>query len=1063
MRKFVLVLAFAFAALWICLAGNAWAQVQITSGNIQGSVVDEKGGAVTDASVEARNLDTNLSKIVATDSEGRFSFLSLPPGNYTVTIAKTGFATVVQTGATLTVGQVLSLPVTMKVSATQEKIEVSAEAEVIDTVSTSSSSTLNETAVSETPILGRKFEDLLSLTPGVGIVQGPDGDEINFNGQRGIFNNVSLDGGDYNNGFFGEQMGGQRAAIDITLDAVKEFQVVASGANAEFGRTAGGVVNVITKSGTNDIHGSLFYYQRLEALASATSDGKPLDGFKREQFGGTMGGPIVKNKLFFFGSGEGVREDLNRSNLSVPIGTPCAVTNPVFNSNITEAQIKASSDCQRQVLLNFMKTNFNQDDSLPVSHQVRNAAVFGRADYNLSPKNQIFASYNFDWSKNTNQTFDVPTYGTTANGIEGPSKIQAINTNWFTTISPTKLNEAHFTYSRENRPRITIDPSSVPDTGIGFSPSFRFGQPFFLEPKVDEIFWHTDARDNFSFTRGAHTIKFGGEYLHSVNTQVFRGFFSGRYLFDSVVGFLRYASPSSLGIGFGPTMEECKSGAFTDQSLLTPPLDPVTHKRASAATCPDGSLASGGPLLFYLQHGPTTAGETLDSSGASSIANNEYALFIQDTWKVTRTLTLNYGLRWEAQIFPDPTIAPSATAYGSNLSNPAFPSTGFLPNQKKMFQPRIGFAWDIRGNGKSALRASWGIFNARQNMLTQVGAITTNGVQQQSIFASSCVDAPKCDLFNTATFGAAPIYPNTVPIPTLAPGTFPFQPGVTMFSKSYANPRIYAVNVAYEQQLVHNMSAYVDFDWSMGVHLTRFEDPNSAKSGFSIPPTLNSDTVNYTGNAPFSNLGSITNTTSDARSLYRGVTFGVRERLSDKLQLEGNYTYSQDWDDDSNERDPFTFRYANFYNLAAEYAPSDRDQRHRFNFYTYAKLPAGFDTDVRMQSHSAQPITDNPAGAGTGAPCSIDNSVHRFVNGVDCGRNHLRKDNAFFSFDLALDRPFHIGERMRIIPKLEVFNLFNNKNNVNPLSAPALFDFNGFLRVGVGDPRQAQLSARFEF
>jgi carboxypeptidase family protein len=1060
MRRFLVALAFAFSCF--CLAGNALAQVQISSGSIQGTVVDEKGGAVADASVEARNLDTNLLKNIMTDSEGRFAFLSLPPGRYTITISKTGFATIAQTGATLTVGQAMSLPVTMKVSSTQEKIEVSAAPDTVDTTSTASSATLDEIAVSETPILGRKFEDLLTLTPGVSIVQGPDGDEINFNGQRGIFNNISLDGGDYNNGFFGEQMGGQRAAIDITLDAVKEFQVVASGANAEFGRTAGGVVNVITKSGTNDVHGTVFYYQRLEALSSATSDGKPLDGFKRNQFGGTVGGPIVKDKLFFFGSGEGVREDLNRSNLSAPIGTACGVSNPVFHSNITDAQIGASPDCQRLVLLSFVKTNFNEDDSLPVSHLVRNAAAFGRTDYNLSDKNQLSASYNFDWSKNTNQTFDVPTYGTTANGIEGPSKIQAINTNWFTTVSPSKLNEAHFTYSRENRPRLATNPSSVPDTGIGFAPSFRFGQPFFLEPGVDEVFWHTDARDNFSINHGAHTIKFGGEWLHSVNTQVFRGFFNGRYLFDSPVGFLHYASPSSLGTGYGPTTEGCVSGAFTDQSLLTRPVDPITLK--PTATCPDGTKATGGPLLFYLQHGPTTIGQSLDSSGASSIANNEYALFVQDTWKVTSRFTLNYGLRWEAQIFPNPTLAPSLTAYGTNLPSPAFPSTGYLPNQKKMFQPRVGFAWDIRGNGKSALRASWGIFNARQNMLTQVGALTTNGVQQQSNFASSCVNSPTCDFFNTATGGAAPTYPSKVTVPPVAPGKFPFQPGVTVFSKNYANPRIYAVNVAYEQQLVQNMSAYVDFDWSMGVHLTRFEDPNSA---LSLPPTIpaTGDTVIYNGSAPFPNLGSITNTTSDARSLYRGVTFGVREHLSQRFQMEANYTYSRDYDDDSNERDPFTFRYANFYNLAAEYAPSDRDQRHRFNFYTYGKLPGGFTGDIRMQAHSAQPITDvqPPNNTPSGPPCSITNSAKRFVNGIDCGRNHLRKDNAFFSFDFALDRPFRLGERMKIIPKLEIFNLFNNKNNVNPLSAPALFDFNGFLRVGVGDPRQAQLSARFEF
>ncbi len=380
-RSFVaLVSVFSF----LCLCGNIWGQAQFTAGSIQGTVVDESGGAVPDASVEAKNQDTNLSRAVKTDSEGRFAFLSLPPGHYTVTVMKTGFATLIETDATLTVGQSMSLPVTMKVSSVEEKIEVSSTQDLFDTASSVSSSTLNQLSVSETPILGRKFEDLLTLTPGVSIVQGPDGDEISFNGQRGIFNNISLDGGDYNNGFFGEQMGGQRAAIDITLDAVKEFQVVASGANAEFGRTAGGVVNVITKSGTNDVHGSAFYYQRLEALTSATSDGKPLDGFNRKQFGGTLGGPLVKDKLFFFGSGEGIREDLNRSNLSVPIGTPCAIANPVFLSNITDAQISASGDCQRQVLLNFMKTNFSQDDGLPVIHQIRNAAAFGRIDYNLN-------------------------------------------------------------------------------------------------------------------------------------------------------------------------------------------------------------------------------------------------------------------------------------------------------------------------------------------------------------------------------------------------------------------------------------------------------------------------------------------------------------------------------------------------------------------------------------------------------------------------------------------------------------------------------------------------------
>jgi hypothetical protein len=939
----------------------------------------------------------------------------------------------------------MSLPVTMKVSATQEKIEVSATPDAVDTISTSSSSTLDETAVSETPILGRKFEDLLTLTPGVSIVQGPDGDEINFNGQRGIFNNISLDGGDYNNGFFGEQMGGQRAAIDITLDAVKEFQVVASGANAEFGRTAGGVVNVITKSGTNDVHGSVFYFQRLEALTSATSDGKPLDGFKREQFGGTMGGPMVKDKLFFFGSGEGVMEDLNRSNLSTisaPLGIiPCPITNPVFNSNITDAQISGNRDCQRQVLVAFYKAApFNENEGLPVSHLIRNGAAFARMDYNLNAKNQISGSYNFDWSKNTNQTFDVPTYGATANGIEGPSKIQAVSTNWTTTVSQTKLNEAHFTYSRENRPRLATSPSSVPDTAIAL---FRFGQPFFLEPAVDEVFWHTDLRDNFSIVYGNHTVKFGGDWVHSVNTQIFRGFFNGRYIFGDVAGFLHYASPA--GTGFGPTTVECVNT-----------LTSVTTFRSSA--CNPGETG-GSPLLLYIQHGPTQPPtlETKDQSGFSSILNNEFALFLQDTWKVTPRFTLNYGLRWEAQHFPNPVVPPSLTAYGFYLTNLVFPSTGYIPNQNKMFQPRVGFAWDIKGNGKSALRASWGIYNARQNMLTQVGAITTNGVQQQEIDGG----------FN----GVFPTYPNTVPVTPLPSGSFPQGAGVTVFSKNYANPRIYTANLAYEQEIFSGWTGYIDLTWSKGVHLTRFVNPNVCCSSADLKPgQTDINTGNgpsYTGTAPFSAanhvLGTVTDTESSARSLYRGGTIGIRKHFNQHFELDANYVLSEDLDDDSNERDPFDFRYMDYYNLGREYSFSDRDEKHKFNLSSYAELPAGFQLDVRMQAHTAQPQTDNPNGNKTGAPCSVNNSLARIVSGIDCGRNHLRKDNGYFAFNFGAARPFHFGERMQLIPKLEIFNLFNNKNNVNTLTSPILFNFDGFLREGVGDPRQAQLSVRFEF
>jgi hypothetical protein len=1011
----------------LIMVGVTFSQNQITGGVIQGTVLDPSGAVIPGATVDARNLDTNVTQAASSDESGRFVFLALTPGRYELNAKKVGFSTVVAQGIELTVGQARTLNFTMKVSAAGETVTVIAT-NTVDVTATESSDTLNNITIEQTPILGRKFEDLLTLTPGVSVVQGPDGDEISFAGQRGTYNNISLDGGDYNNGFFGEQVGGQRAAIDITLDAVKEFQVVATGASAEFGRTAGGVVNVITKSGTDQLHGSLFHFQRLEALTANTSDGKPLQDFHREQFGGTVGGPIIKHKMFFFGAVEQILENFNRPNLSSSIGS-CPVATPVVGAN--DAIIGSTPECQRLALLSFFKTSVNQNEGLPVPHQIHNSAILGKYDWNVNAANNLSASYNFDRSNNTNQTFDVPTYGDSANGIEGPSKINSVNLNLFTTVSNRKVNEGHFSFSREDRPRSAVSSNVPADTAMGFGPTFRFGHPFFLEPNVDETFKRIQIRDSFSVVSGSHTVKFGGEFLHSNNAQVFRGFLQGRYIFDSVVGFLHYASPASMGSGFGPGAGECANGTF-----------------ATLAVCPNS------PLLLYLQDAGT--GLTDIKPGASSISNENYALFLQDKWQIRPNFTLNYGLRWEAQQFPDPVIAPAQTAYGVNLSDPRFPSNGKIPNANKMFQPRIGFAWDLKNNQKSVLRASWGIYNAQQNMLTQVGAITTNGVQQQSLFAGDVAGVGFI-----SPNGPAPVWPNPIAFTPSTGGGFPFQPGITVFDRNYANPRTYTANAGFQQELAANFTGYLDLTYSQGVHLTRFVNPNT---GAALPllPTDNVDTVSYAP-GPFTNLGTITDTQSSAHSLYRGFTVGAKRRFSDNIQLEANYVLSEDLDDDSNERDPFTFRYFNRFDFRRDYSFSDRDERHKFNLFGFMKLPYGIEFSPRMQAHTAQPITDNTLGTGTGAPCSINNSRTRVVNGIDCGRNHLRKDNGFFTFDWRAARPFHFGDRYALIPQMEMFNSFNNKNNINPLVTPGLFNFDGFLRQGVGDPLEVQLSVKFTF
>ena len=1006
LRSFALGVKGMSICLFVTLvfASTAFAQTQITTGTIQGTVLDANGAAVPGANVAVKNVDTNFERTTTSDDDGRFIALQLPSGRYTVTVSKTGFATLVVEKADLTVGQALNLPLSMKVSSVQETVTITASP-TVDTVKTESSTTLNETTVNNTPILGRKFEDLLTLTPGVSVVQGPDGDEITFSGQRGVFNNVSLDGGDYNNGFFGEQLGGQRAAIDIPLDAVKEFQVVATGATAEFGRTAGGIINVISKSGTNATHGSMFYFQRLEALTAHASDGKPLKDFNRKQFGGTVGGPLQQNKAFYFFSFEGVRENLSRANLSEAIGTPCSVAAPTITAN--EALISGSADCQRLALINFIRTTRNQEEGLPVKHQINNSAFLGKLDWDLTPANKLAVSYNFDYSKNTNQTFDVATYGNSANGIEGPSKINNFNINLFSTLSATKVNEAHFSYTRELRPRNAITSNVPADTALGFGPTFRFGNPFFLSPTIDELLWRTDLKDNFSIISGNHNVKFGGEWLHTLNDQVFRGFFEGRYIFDGVPGFLRYASPAAAN-GFGPTTGECFStaGAFTGW---------VTQGAPFNQTCPVGSSV-GGPLLLYLQNGIPTGIAGVPPPGKSTIKNEDYALFIQDKWQVRPNFTLNYGLRWEAQIFPKVIVPPSQTAYATLLTNPRFPSDGTLHSPKKEIQPRVGFAWDISKQGKSVLRASYGIYYGRQNMLSQAGSITDNGVQQFGIFCNSS--------FAFTCFGAATRPPTWPGVQTVPPaGGIPFGASVRVFSKDYANPRIYTANAQFEQQIASDLSLYFDFTHSKGVHLTRF--------------------LNYARTGLFPTLGDVFVTSAVGKSLYDGFTVGMRKRLSKRYQFEWNYVLSKDKDDDSNERDPFTDRSFDINNLQLDYALSDRDIRHKFNFFSFVEMPAGLEGTFRVQARGAQPIT--PA-------------VRTATN-----RNSLRKDNKYFSFDWRLQRPIKFGERYALIPMVEMFNTFNNPNNINPLSTPGLFNFDGFLRQGVGDPRQLQLALRFTF
>src|SRR4051812_33228225 len=300
-------LSFVFLALVIVLvAVPLFAQSQATTGVIEGTVVDASGAAVPGVTVTVKNIATGYEVVVVTDAAGRFRGLLLPHGPCQGPAGPGGFATVVQKGLDLGVGQTRTVNIALKQTTAAEEIVVTAAPPLVETARTEGSTRIDQKAVEGLPNNGRNFMEFTKLTPGVTIVQGPDGDELSINGQKGISNNVSVDGADFNNPFFGEQRGGQRPAFTFNLDAVKEMVVIAEGANAEFGRSMSGFVNVITKSGTNDLNGTVHMVFKNDSLSSRAKQANgtlaPKFDSSQVQTGFTVGGPLQRDRLFFFGA-----------------------------------------------------------------------------------------------------------------------------------------------------------------------------------------------------------------------------------------------------------------------------------------------------------------------------------------------------------------------------------------------------------------------------------------------------------------------------------------------------------------------------------------------------------------------------------------------------------------------------------------------------------------------------------------------------------------------------------------------------------------------------------------
>ncbi|HJQ23718.1 MAG TPA: carboxypeptidase regulatory-like domain-containing protein, partial [Blastocatellia bacterium] len=288
--------------LALLVPAAARAQSQATTGVIEGIVYDQSNAVVVGATVSVKNKETGFERTATTDDNGRFRAVLLPLGTYTLEVQKQGFAKVVRESIELTVGQTLNFNLTLQPAGATESVTVTSEAPIVETTRAEQSTLVDKRSVENLPINGRDFVGFIKLAPTVSIVQGPDGAEITINGQKGIQNNISVDGSDANNPFFGEQRGGQRPAFTFNLDAVQEVVVTSGGGTAEFGRSSGGFVNVITKSGTNELRGSAHIYGKSDALSGTPSHGGTTfePDFSQTQFGFTLGGPLKRDRAFFF-------------------------------------------------------------------------------------------------------------------------------------------------------------------------------------------------------------------------------------------------------------------------------------------------------------------------------------------------------------------------------------------------------------------------------------------------------------------------------------------------------------------------------------------------------------------------------------------------------------------------------------------------------------------------------------------------------------------------------------------------------------------------------------------
>lgn len=1003
---------------------------------LNGTVRDASGAAVGGAAVTVANMSLGIDRKITAGADGYFVAVSLPPAmGYQVTVEKMGFARFVVQNIQLTVGQNLTIPVQLSVSQQADSVTVTDSAPLVEETKTGVSQLVDTAQISNLPINGRRVDQFALLTPGA-VTDGASGG-VSFRGVPGG-NAFLQDGNDVTQQWGIDIAGGSVVPSSISQDAVQEFQVQTSGYSAEFGRAVGGVINTVTKSGTNAIHGSAFWYFRNRTLNAQDPYSKDASGrfFNppeyRHQSGGSVGGKIIKDRLFYFVNGEFTRRNfplvdtINNAQFYSPSGAYIGVCGAaaVQAGLATTAASPAQCAAAQAYFQRFFQT---------VPRTLSQNLGLAKIDWRPNDKNSVSLSFNllnFSSPNGAISSVTANAAGVGANGIQS-AKTRTARISDTYIISSTMVNEARFGWFKDRRGQ-DLSPELAPPNGLRSGLTVAGQGSLGVSTNIPNI-QPTEDRyqfaDNISWTKGAHQWKFGVDFafLRDTENALFNG--PGSYTYGSINNFaLDY------------------SGTTTGKNWLS-------------------YTQSFGPFVTH-----------------ASVDN--YAFFVTDQWRVTSKFTVNYGLRYEYSTYTQPPL------------NTDYPQTGVLNQPGDNFAPRIGLAYSMFG-GKTVLRAGYGIFYARLPSASVIRLQQRNGVIQKTgtLNASNAAQLAAGPIFPfrlTSLAGSVGLTNVTYAAPDLAT---PYTQQAD-FTVEQAVGKNGALTVSYMHSRGYKFISREDLNLGPATGTANYTVINL--DGTSFPYS----TKTYlAANKIDSRYASLIYLSNRGRLWYDGLSVAYRQRTTRWMTGTLAYTWSHAMDlnqgasaDNIYFTDPPNTVFNG--NYQAEKGSSRLDQRQRLVVSAILSPPkfnvgkaAGYlvngwqlsliETAASPQStDSILIVSSGIAGSGFASGTTINGMVTPF--GAPARAPWLPRSNVVIDtvnkMDARLTKSFAIGERMAATLNFEVFNLFNTISNTSVNTTAYLATGttirqatglgNGTAASGFPDgtnARRAQVSARFTF